>query len=166
MSSLISFRLPEGEADSKAEILEEEKRCTAELYRLTAGKQIDTNNISLTRLGKKAPEREDGKPQERPLRVTFNTKEANTSMMTNLYKLKNAPDLYKNLRIKHDMTIEERVADKALQEDANRRNTEEDKPQDFIFVVRGQPWNRKIVRIRRYQEKEQETNTSQTGAER
>ena len=70
--------------------------------------------------------------------------------MKNLYKLSKAAIPYKGIsvRVKDDMTKQEREVDKKLQEEAKKSN-ERDPDSDFFFRVRGLPWERKVVKVRK-----------------
>ena len=67
--------------------------------------------------------------------------------MKNAHKLRNADDPFRKMSIKHDMTQDERQQDKTLREEAQiKTDTEENG--NFIYVVKGIPWERHIVEIR------------------
>ena len=72
----------------------------------------------LIRLGTK----EEGKI--RPVKIVLPDVLVKNSFMKNLNKLKNLPDQFKNLSIKHDMTVDEQ---KMLQDIANEKNTSSNK---------------------------------------
>ena len=61
-----------------------------------------------TRLGKK----KEGKI--RLVKIVFPEAIVKNSFINNLNKLKNPPDQFKNLRIKHDMTVDERKNERML----------------------------------------------------
>ena len=75
----------------------------------------------LIRLGKK----EEGKI--RPVKIVFPDVLVKNSFMKNLNELKNPPDQFKNLSIKHDMTVDERKNEGMLQDIANEKNTSSNK---------------------------------------
>ena len=69
--------------------------------------------------------------------------------MKNLNKLKNPPDQFKNLSIKHDMLEDERKNERLLQDIANEKNKSSNKDsENFVFVVRGPFWDRKAAKIK------------------
>lgn len=70
--------------------------------------------------------------------------------MTQLYELKDAVDPYtRSNRVKHNVKIKEREEDRRLQEEANKKNVDNDVSKNFVYVVRRHPWNRKMAKIRR-----------------
>ena len=68
--------------------------------------------------------------------------------MNNLYKLSNAAMPFKGISVKDDMTKQEREVDKKLQDEAKISN-QRDPDSDFLFQVRGLPWKRKMVKVRK-----------------
>lgn len=89
----------------------------------------------------------------RPILVTLkgNIKER---IMRNLYKLQDSKssysDIFKKVGVTHDMTKEERKRDKELKDEADKKNSEE-KEQGNYYVIRGSPWNRYLLKLRRKQ---------------
>ena len=70
-----------------------------------------------TFLGKK----EEGKIM--PVKIVFPDAIVKNYFMKNLNKLKNLPDQFKNLSIKHDMTFDERKNERSLKYIANEKKT-------------------------------------------
>jgi len=52
----------------------------------------------------------------------------------------------KKVGVKHDMTRDERTKDKELRDQAKEQSTGDE---NFIYIVRGVPWDRRIVKIKR-----------------
>ena len=76
------------------------------------------------------------------------TEETKMKIMRNAHKLSHSgSEIYRGIGIKHDMTKEEREKDNELKREAKER-TEKD-TENFIHVVRGMPWERKIVKIKK-----------------
>lgn len=65
--------------------------------------------------------------------------------MKNLKKLKGMGEPYESIRVKHDMSIEDRNQERELQKEAKELSDKE-KDSNFIYLVRGQPGNRRIVK--------------------
>ena len=66
--------------------------------------------------------------------------------MKNLPKLKDAPEQLKNLSIAYDMTIEER---NTLREQVKVAREKTQKSTNWVFKIRGPPWNMREVRIKK-----------------
>ena len=69
-----------------------------------------------TRLGKK----EEGKI--RPVTIVSLDTIVKNSFMKNINKLKNPPDQFKNLRIKHDISVDEQKNERLLEDIANEKS--------------------------------------------
>ena len=108
------------------------------LCKFIAGREVTCKS---TCLGKK----EEGKI--RPVKIVFPDDIVKNSFMKNLNKLKNPPDQFINLSIKHDMTDGERKNERLLQGIANEKNTSSNKDsKNFVFAVRGPLSDRKVVK--------------------
>ena len=108
--------------------------CKAEMQR--------ENIIKITRLGKK---KENGDP--RPLLITLSDETVKRNIMRNLYRLKNGPDDTKNIKVNHDMSPAEREEAKKLYEECKRLQSM-DQSENWIYRVRGPPWDRKIKKLK------------------
>ena len=51
--------------------------------------------------------------------------------------------------VKHDMSKNDREQDKALQKEAKQRSTDNSENSDFLYVVRGPPGTRKIIKVKK-----------------
>jgi hypothetical protein len=78
-------------------------------------------------------------------RVKFQDGKQKAAMMKNLNRLKGS---HYNISIRHDQNREDRRVEKELWEEAKRKNQEE-KDAQFVHVIRGEAWSRKVVRMRR-----------------
>ena len=86
----------------------------------------------------------------RPVKIVLPDDIVKNSFMKNLNKLKTPPDHFKNLSIKYDMTDDERKNERLMQDIANEKNTSSNKDtKNFVFVVRGRFWDRKVVKLKR-----------------
>ena len=78
-------------------------------------------------------------------------------ILRNVYKLKKTENaMLKRMRVSHDMTQEERQIDKELRLEAKKKNEEE--TENFFYVVRGNPWERSILKLK--SRKKETTGTS------
>ena len=105
--------------------------------------------ISIKRIGKKNQTRVvkgEEKIVPRPLLLTL-TEICKQKVMKNVHKLRNAEDKFRTMSVKHDMTQEEREHDKKLRNEAKEKQ-EKDKNGNFLYVVRGMPWERHIQKIK------------------
>ena len=68
--------------------------------------------------------------------------------MKKLSKLRNVEEtnLYKRLSVTHDMSKSEREANKEKVAEAKKLNDEE-KSGKYKYIVRGPPWERRIIKI-------------------
>ena len=71
----------------------------------------------------------------------------------NLYKLKDIHE-FSNISMSHDMTKEERALTKKKVEEANAKTkammeNDKEKSKNWIFRVRGPPWQQKVTLVRR-----------------
>ena len=91
------------------------------------------------RLGKKAD-------HPRPLLVELSDGSLKGVIFRNLHKLANHPEeSFRKLRMKHDMTKDERERAKLLYEQAKAQEMEDQGK--FRYRVRGPPWDMKIVKV-------------------
>jgi hypothetical protein len=86
--------------------------------------------------------------------VTVQTERAKRKLFSNLYKLEFI-ELYKDIKINHDMTPEEKQAKKVLIEDAKKKtaelqanNTLTNDQKNWLFLIRGPPWEHRMVKVR------------------
>ncbi len=148
--------------ESKSEVAEERKSDDKTLFTTICrsisdslflyGEESEDEVIQARRLGKK---HEDGTP--RPLLVTVGSEDTKRKIFANLYKLRNDEDArYKEIGMNHDMTKEERKKTKLLVEEAKRKTASleenpdlDEESKNFVFRVRGPPWNQEIVKVRK-----------------
>ena len=81
----------------------------------------------------------------RPIKVTFSKLWDKRKFLSRLSNLK-THDKLNHIRIAHDMSIEDRLTNKKLLEEAYQKNQSES-PKDYKYKVRGPPWNMKIVKV-------------------
>lgn len=169
-NNIVIHNLPESESIMKQDVIDQDNTHLNELCKITIG----TSDIgfSTRRLGKRKPDNPTPNPQdgeqeetakvERPVLVCFENKACKYNFMKNLNKLSAAKAPYNNISVKHDMTVQEREINKKLQEEAKRKNDEkEDLEPGFLYVVRGVPWERKIIKIRKKEKENRQQNRTQ-----
>ena len=77
------------------------------------------------------------------------TDDSKAKIMKNAHKLAgSSSDYFKKIGIKHDMTREEREHEAKLKNEAKEKNKAE-QSKDFVYLVKGLPWERRIVKIRK-----------------
>ena len=104
--------------------------------------------VDIKRIGKKV----EGK--KRPLLVTMKTEKSKRLLFGNLYKLKDNEEL-QHMKFAHDMTEEERKTRKEKVKEAKEKTAElqndtsiSDDAKNWRFVIRGPPWEQRLVKIR------------------
>ena len=137
--------------ESKANTLDERKIHDMSLF-IDACNSICDNIptsevIQVRRLGKRTED------ICRPLIVKVKTETTKRRIFSQLYKLRDKVD-FASMSMSHDMTKEERIQTKVLVEKAKQmtkdftENNENDVSKNWIFRVRGPPWNQRIQKIR------------------
>ena len=81
-----------------------------------------------------------------PLLITVCDENAKRQLSGKLYKLKNALE-FKGISVSHDMTKDERLNTKLLVEKAKEKSKNENLSKNWIFKVRGPPWEQRIVKL-------------------
>lgn len=126
----------------------------------------DDDIVSVTRLGKYMGAQDSETTKPRPILVVLNDG-VKGKVMRNAHKLKDCKNLvYKNIGLSHDMNEEERRKNNDLRKVAAERNMEaqsKDEENNFLYVVRGLPWERAIVRIRRRTTRGSEAHNEEVG---
>ena len=137
--------------ESKADTLDERKIHDTSLF-IDACNSICDNIptsevIQVRRLGKRSED------ICRPLIVKVKTETTKRRIFSQLHKLRDKID-FASMSMSHDMTKEERIQTKVLVEKAKQmtkdftENNESDVSKNWIFRVRGPPWNQRIQKIR------------------
>ncbi len=141
--NIIIYRAEEGTSNLKEENIKHDKAIVRKLIQHCKGTmEEDTAIDKIIRLGRK----EEGKI--RPLLVAFKELETKKGLFRNLKELgqEATPEELKNLSVSHDMTTQEREENKKLVAEARAKDQENP---TLRHIVRGAPWNREIVAIRR-----------------
>ena len=79
--------------------------------------------------------------------VVFEDEKSKSVFMSNVRKLGTADEKFKSISIVHDMTKRERELNKEKVKHAKEKN-EENESGDYHYVVRGHPWERKVVKMK------------------
>ena len=95
--------------------------------------------VKIARLGNQHRNR------KRPIKICMNSEPDKIAVLTNSNKLRTALEPYKSARVSSDMSEAERNENKRLLGEARKRNDQESG--NFIHLVRGPPWNRRIVTV-------------------
>ena len=103
-------------------------------------------HMEIRRIGKLS---EDTSNHPRPVLIKFPKTDNKRSILRNVHQLKNN-DKFGNIKIDHDKTKQEREESKKLFEEAKRQEAA-DQSGEYIYRVRGPPWERKIRKIRKTQ---------------
>ena len=180
--NVVIFGLKETKSILKSEVENHDKACVDELCQLTAEGKYP---FKLKRLGKRVVSRDEeeaqeegaaaspdgdsskSKPKNRPLLVCFDKEDHKISLMRNLYKLGGTeiPEYLQKVSVKHDFTPEERERDRDCQHEAKEKN-ERNLDLTKIYVVRGPPWERKVVAVTRKARPQQTRRESQSQTEK
>ena len=94
----------------------------------------------ITRLGRK---KEDGTP--RPILVSMSSQDVKKKIMRNPHSLRSSDS---NISMNHDMTKTEREETNILV-DKTREMDKQDHMGEWLYKVRGSPWEKKIQKIRK-----------------
>lgn len=151
--NIIVFGIDESEATEASERKEDDTNVMIDLFKAV---EVDPDTIkNVVRLGKKKKPEDfeaEGEIQvakARPVKVTLLNVESKQLLMKSLSKLKNTPPESKlrNLSVTHDMSQAERDKNKEKVLEAKALN-EKEKSGKVKFIVKGPPWERKVVKIR------------------
>lgn len=147
-NNIIIFNIKECESDEPEVRKQEDKIFVDALCNI-----MDTDKehvVTILRLGKRIEdEGEDGRIKTRPLKVVFMDLHTKAMFMGNLRNLaKETRADIKKISVTHDMTQDERKVRKEKVTEAKSRN-EKNQSGDFKYVVRGPPWDNRIVKVKK-----------------
>ena len=102
--------------------------------------------------GRRLGKRPDNNDSKRPLLIIVDSEITKRNIFGKFYKLRNNEE-FKNINVSHDMSVEERMKTKLLLEEAKQKtmdlNTNDSSgSKNWIFRVRGPPWDQRIVKVR------------------
>ena len=138
--NIIIYRAKEEDSNLKDANIAHDKGIIRELMEVCTGTYQDDSIEKIIRLGRKDASK------TRPLLIQFKELETKKQLFKNLRKLQQAEENIKILSISHDLTPEEREENRALLAEAKEKEANEP---DYIFQVRGPPWNRVIIKTKR-----------------
>ena len=151
-NNVVFYNIPESPGNLIADRIKYDR---AEIKKVASELEVDLDDkdiLFVSRLGNKGIKKKvHGEDVEVP-RIVVATFPENVKpmIMKNAYKLQFAKtDYLKKISIKHDMTKEERAIDNKLRWEAKERQGEECN-KNFLILVRGPVWDRKIVRVRKH----------------
>ena len=139
-NNLILHHLPEQASDDNATASEKDMSQVTQMFTNHLGIQCDRPK-STTRLGIKTD-------RSRPLKVVMCSEQDKITVIMSARKLKDATEPFKTVSIASDMSREEREENRRMIEEAKRLDGLEQSG-DFIHLVRGPPWRRRIIRVER-----------------
>ena len=148
--NIMVFNAPESAADNNDQCHKEDIELFYDICNEIDDSILINNHevVKLRRFGTK----ESGK--KRPMMVTVQTERAKRKLFSNLYKLESI-EMYKDIQFNHDMTPEEKKAKKSLIENAKKKtaelqadNTLTSDEKNWMFLVRGPPWEHRMVKVR------------------
>ena len=142
-NNIMLFNVKESNSQSPEERKEDDKGIFEDICRVVVDKVLPINKI--VRLGQKTTNN-DGNSKVRPIKVCFTTGFDKRKFMSNLYKLKDATEELKTIRIQHDLSPDERELTKTLLAEAYNKNQSEN-PTNFLYKVRGPPQAPRVVKV-------------------
>lgn len=150
-NNIVLFNVNEQDGNIKEEIATKEKEAIIDIAS-HIGINLEPNEIlNFKRVGKKNQIRKvygEDKIVPRLLVVTL-TESTKSIIMKNVHKLrKTENEYYQKIGIKHDMSQDEREKEMALKKEAKKKQ-DEDASGNFLYLVRGHPWERHIVKIKK-----------------
>ena len=112
-----------------------------------------SNVVRLSKRNKEEVNNEDSKP--RPVKVALTEADKKYRIMKNLSRIKETPmeSPFRKMSVTHDMSKSEREINKQKVLEAKAMN-EQDKSGKIKYIVKGPPWERKIIKVKK---KEQES---------
>ena len=146
------YNVREPTGNLKSETLQQDKDAVTEICDEMGVRVYDDNMLNIKRVGKKNQTRKvHGEEMVVPriLIVTF-TESTKVKIMKSAYKLRESDsDYFKKIGLKHDMTREERAKDLELKKEARQLQEKQTEGEDFLYLVKGLPWERHIIKRKR-----------------
>ena len=142
-NNIVVFKLPEPATQSTDARIKHDTDMFREICKEVCKVEVQPADVcKVIRLGKK---KDDENP--RKMLVTLSNENLKRDIMRNLYKLKDAPEFYRPIRMNHDMSSIEREEAKKLFEECKRLQNQ-DQSGNWLYRVRGPPWARQIKKIK------------------
>lgn len=157
MKNIVVYNVPEGTSTLKEDNTIHDRKLMREMSGYTTDGKYQPEDLQVRRLGsKQRKEMETEGTRTRPLLVTFPEEDKKAFVMKNLYKLKNKGEPFSGMVIKHDMSKDDREKERLLQKEA-REKTQQEQTTNFVYLIRGRPGERQIIKVKKRGE-----NTNQT----
>jgi len=148
-NNILIFSVPESDSNLKDEVTTSDTNTFIDMCNSIIINVHRDDIINIKRIGKRNQKRlikGEEKLVPRPLLLTL-TEASKQKVMKNVHKLRYSDEPFRTMSVKHDMTQDERELDKALRDEAKDKQ-EKDNSGNFIYVVRGMPWERHIQKIK------------------
>ena len=142
-NNVILFNAKESNSESSDDRKKHDKGIFDNICQVVVNQLLPIDKI--VRLGRKTTDN-DGNLKTRPIKVCFTTGFDKRKFLSNLYKLSDARDELKSIRIQHDLSPDERELTKNLLAEAYNKNQDE-KPSNFLYKVRGPPQAPRVVKV-------------------
>ena len=148
--NIMIFNAKEAVSDDANQAKAEDLKLIKEVCHYVDGTILENENeiVSVIRLGRK------DRSKMRAMKVTVKTEKAKRKLFGNLYKLKDN-DKFKTLSFNHDMTDVEKQNTKEKVKEAKQKTNDlqnntalNEDAKNWVFLVRGPPWDQKIRKIR------------------
>ncbi len=140
--NIILHNVQEKQSENPEERAKHDREQLKELGKVCKENIKKEDLVNIKRLGKVNP----NKP--RPLLVEFKDEEKKRALMNNLVNLSKAPESLKRISVQHDLTKKQREEEKKLREHGRKMETE-DESGEFNYRIRGPPWARRIVKMKK-----------------
>ena len=161
--NIVVYNVPEGTSTLKADNVTHDRELMKQLTEHTTDGQYQPESLQVRRLGSRAnTETGTDEARTRPLFVTFPGEDKKASVMKNLHKLKNKGEPFSEMVIKHDMSREDREKERLLQKEA-REKTQQEQTSNLVYIVRGRPGERKIIKVKKKERNEQPNSGTSVG---
>ena len=144
--NIILHNVSEKQSENEEERNKHDREQIKELGKVCKENIKKEDVVKMTRLGKRNP----NKP--RPLLVQFKDEEKKNGLMQNLANLSKAPEALQKISVQHDLTKKQREDEKEMRECAKKMEAE-DESGEFNYRIRGPPWARRIVKMKKRENK-------------
>lgn len=145
-TNIVIFKAAESDSENIDNRLEHDFRVVQGIARLNNVNISAKAVYSMSRIGKRRTNESDG---PRPMLVSFANIEEKSNFMKNIrVDLMKENNAYKDIYVKHDMTLREREMATRLGREAKLNNEQNDN-NSFFYKVRGPPQNMRIVKVQK-----------------
>lgn len=143
-NNIILYRVEESQKMLATERHTEDVRtCEQFLTALQVG--VDQDDIKkVVRLGKR--ENDNMAPRPRPILIQLGSRQVKNLIMESLFKIKSLNEKFQHITVAHDLTKKQREECKKLVAQAREKSAASG---DWVYKVRGQPGQWRIIQIRR-----------------